>query len=85
MYNSPDEESFISKAYFECSNISIDYGIMEKAENVFVYCSNFGWADLGTWGSLNDHLAHDKDQNSIRGNNIFAYDLKKCIVKHARR
>jgi mannose-1-phosphate guanylyltransferase len=79
-YNSPDEESFISKAYFECSNISIDYGIMEKAENVFVYCSNFGWADLGTWGSLNDHLAHDKDQNSIRGNNVFSYDLKKCIV-----
>jgi len=79
-YNTPDEESFIAKAYFECSNISIDYGIMEKADNVFVYCSNFGWADLGTWGSLNEHLAHDKNNNSIRGNNVFAYDLQKCIV-----
>jgi mannose-1-phosphate guanylyltransferase len=80
LYNTPEEESFIAKAYFECRNISIDYGIMEKAENVYVYCSNFGWADLGTWGSLSEHLAHDKNKNSIRGNNVFAYDLHNCIV-----
>ena len=80
LYNTPEEEAFIAKAYFECRNVSIDYGIMEKADNVFVYCSNFGWADLGTWGSLNEHLAHDKNKNSIRGNNVFAYDLHNCII-----
>ncbi|HAN19138.1 MAG: mannose-1-phosphate guanylyltransferase [Bacteroidetes bacterium GWC2_33_15] len=80
MYNTDQEESFISKTYFECRNISIDYGIMEKADNVFVYCSNFGWADLGTWGSLYEYLPQDENKNSIRGKNTFTYNLENCIV-----
>ncbi|OFX23653.1 MAG: mannose-1-phosphate guanylyltransferase [Bacteroidetes bacterium GWA2_31_9b] len=79
-YNTTEEEAFISKTYFECRNISIDYGIMEKANNVFMYCSNFGWADLGTWGSLYEHLPKDKENNSIRGENTFTYNLENCIV-----
>jgi len=57
--------------YSECPNISIDYGIMEKADNVYVIKADFGWSDLGTWGSLCENLKKDKDNNIIRGNMIF--------------
>lgn len=79
-YNTPDEESFIQKVYPGCKNISIDYGIMEKAANVYVLCSEFGWSDLGTWSSLYEHSNKDKKGNAVQGNNVFAYDLKNCIV-----
>jgi len=81
VYDTDKENEFISKTYFECKNISIDIGIMEKADNVYVYCSDFGWADLGTWGSLHENIEKDKDNNSIRGDNVFAYNLTNCIVK----
>jgi len=80
LYNTPEEEKFIEQTYFECKNISIDYGVMEKSENVYVYCSNFGWADLGTWGSLHENISKDEKENSIIGENVFAYDIKNCIV-----
>lgn len=81
VYDTDNENEFIAKTYFECKNISIDFGIMEKADNVYVYCSDFGWADLGTWGSLHENLEKDKDHNSIRGDNVFAYNINNCIVK----
>ncbi|HSH50546.1 MAG TPA: mannose-1-phosphate guanylyltransferase [Bacteroidales bacterium] len=81
VYDTDKENEFISKTYSACKNISIDYGIMENAENVFVYCSDFGWADLGTWGSLHENLDKDTNNNSINGNNVFAYNLNNCIVK----
>lgn len=81
VYDTEQENEFISKTYFECRNISIDYGIMEKAENVYVYCSDFGWADLGTWGSLHENSEKDKNNNSITGDNVFAYKLENCVVK----
>ncbi len=80
VYNTPKEIEYINQTYFECKNISIDYGLMEKAENVYVYCSDFGWADLGTWGSLHENISKDEDKNSILGENVFAYDIKNCIV-----
>jgi mannose-1-phosphate guanylyltransferase len=80
VYNTKDEESFIKSTYNECRNISIDYGIMEKADNVFVYGSNFGWADLGTWGSLHDNVEKDEKNNSIIGENVFSYNIENCIV-----
>ncbi|PLX10245.1 MAG: mannose-1-phosphate guanylyltransferase [Marinilabiliales bacterium] len=79
-YNTPEESKFIEQTYSECKNISIDYGIMEKADNVYVYCSDIGWADLGTWGSLHENIEKDQDKNSILGENVFAYDIKNCIV-----
>lgn len=79
-YNTKEEEAFIQSVYPGCKNISIDYGIMEKANNVFVLCSEFGWSDLGTWSSLYEHSRKDKAGNVIQGNNIFAYDLHNCIV-----
>ena len=80
LYNTDKEEDFIKKTYSECRNVSIDYGIMEKAKNVYVFCAEFGWSDLGTWGSLYEHTKKDTDQNSIKGKNVLTYDTNKCIV-----
>ncbi len=61
----------LSYIYSECPNISVDYGIMEKADNVFVIKADFGWSDLGTWGSLYDNLNKDKNNNVIFGKNVY--------------
>ena len=84
LYNTPKEAEFITKAYSSCKNISIDYAIMEKAKNVFVRASVIGWSDLGTWGSLYDHIKHDKDNNAVVGKNVMLYDSKNCIVNVAK-
>ncbi|HSI90426.1 MAG TPA: mannose-1-phosphate guanylyltransferase [Adhaeribacter sp.] len=78
--DTPDEEEFITKAYSHCRNISIDYGIMEKAENVYVMLSNFGWSDLGTWNSLYAIGKKDQAGNVVDGEVMF-YDAKNNIVK----
>jgi mannose-1-phosphate guanylyltransferase len=79
-YSSERESDFISKVYPNCKNISIDYGIMEKAENVSVLCSDFGWSDLGTWGSLYDMMDKDEEKNSITGSNVFSYSTRNCLI-----
>ncbi len=79
-YNTIDEHQFISNTYAECKNISIDYGIMENAENVYVLSTDVGWSDLGTWGSLYDHVDKDKDNNGINGENVISYNSKNCLV-----
>jgi mannose-1-phosphate guanylyltransferase len=79
-YNTPSENEFIKKAYALCTNISIDYGIMEKADNVHVLVSDFGWSDLGTWGSLYNHIEKDENANAIVSKKVLSYDTKDCIV-----
>ena len=79
-YNTDDEQKFIHEVYFHSNSISIDYGIMEKADNVYVYTSDFGWADLGTWGSLQEFLDKDQQGNSVTGDNILLYDVKDSII-----
>jgi mannose-1-phosphate guanylyltransferase len=74
------ENSFIKKAYELCTNISIDFGVMEKAKNVYVMSADFGWSDLGTYGSLYEHIPHDKDENAVVGRNVMLYDTKNCII-----
>jgi len=80
IYNTPKEKSFISTAYSKCPNISIDYGIMEKAKNVNVLCADIGWSDLGTWGSLYDTSTKDKEKNFTKGGKSFLYDTKDCLI-----
>ncbi|MCF8217983.1 MAG: mannose-1-phosphate guanylyltransferase [Bacteroidales bacterium] len=80
-YNTPQESSFVRSVYTVCKNISIDYGIMEKADNTYVYVSSFGWNDLGTWDSLYNSLEKDKNGNSIKGKNVKVYDTENSIVK----
>ena len=80
LYNTSNEVHFIKKTYSECPAISIDYGIMEKAKNVYVLTADFGWSDLGTWGSLYENREKDSDGNVISGDNILTYNTKNCIV-----
>ena len=80
VYNTPKELDFIANVYNHCKNISIDYAIMEKAENVYVRASVIGWSDLGTWGSLYGHIERDEHKNAIVGKNVISYNSENCIV-----
>lgn len=79
-YNTPEEIPFIEHIYQICNNISIDYGIMEKAHNVQVYAANFGWSDLGTWSSLYEMKHKDNGLNAVTGMRVKVYDSKRCII-----
>jgi mannose-1-phosphate guanylyltransferase len=81
VYNSDDEKTYIHKAYQQCTNISIDYGIMEKADNVYVLPSEFGWSDLGTWASIYDLAEKDYVGNAvIPSEKVIMYDSSNCMV-----
>ena len=79
-YNTDKEQEFIDKMYTSCPNISIDYGIMEKAENVHVLCSDFGWTDLGTWGSLYEMSPKDENKNVTLKCKTAFYESKENVV-----
>ncbi len=79
-YNNDKEIEFINRMYASCKNISVDYGIMEKSDNVYVYPANFGWSDLGTWGSLYNHLPYDNKKNAVQGDNVMLYDSYNNII-----
>jgi mannose-1-phosphate guanylyltransferase len=80
IYNTPEEQAYMDMAYPACKSISIDYAIMEKAENVHVFISDFGWSDLGTWGSLFEAINKDENNNAISGQNVLTYDTSNSIV-----
>ena len=82
-YNTIEEKEFIDRVFPGLKNISIDYGIMEKSDNVYVYPADFGWSDLGTWGSLYTHLDLDDNKNAIQGKEVMLYDCSENIVKVA--
>ena len=74
------EQEAIDKVYPDCDNISIDYAVMEKAEEIFVCPADFGWSDLGTWGSLLMQTKRDIYGNSCIGPNIKTYETRNCII-----
>lgn len=76
----PGEQEAVNREFPHCENISVDYAILEKAEEIFVFPADFGWSDLGTWGSLHDRLPQDREQNVCIGPNIHLYDSTGCIV-----
>ncbi len=80
IYGTDKEQAEIDLRYPECENISIDYAIMEKAEEIFVFPANFGWSDLGTWGSLLSESRKDLYGNALIGNNIQMIESKNNIV-----
>ena len=80
VYNTGKEQAFVDEVYPTCVNISVDYGIMEKAENVYVLVAEFGWSDLGTWGSLYEELDKDGNENTVSGKHVFMYDSTGNIV-----
>ena len=88
-YNTDLEKEFITENYALASNVSIDYAVMEHADNVFVLPARFDWNDLGTWGSLHEKLPKDEAQNAIvnskvilenASNNIIRSDAEKIII-----
>ena len=78
-YNTQQESNCINDVYSKCQNISIDYGIMEKSEHVYVYPSSFGWSDLGTWASLYEHIPKDDNLNAIQGN-VVIYNSQNNMI-----
>lgn len=74
------EAQTIESTYSECRNISIDYGIMEKANNVYVICSEFGWSDLGTWGSLYTHVPHTSNGNAALSKKVRFYNSENTLA-----
>ena len=80
IYGTEHEQEFIDQRYPECESISVDYAIMEKAEEIFVCPASFGWSDLGTWGSLLAQGKRDLYGNAKIGPNIQTYDTHNCII-----
>lgn len=80
VYNTPKEAEFIKENFSYCLNISIDYGVMEKADNVYMLCVDFGWADLGTWGSLYDLAPKEDEQNATLKSRAVFYESVGNIV-----
>ena len=79
--STPEKEKiYINESYSECKIISIDNGIMEHADNVYVYCTEFGWSDLGTWDSLYENSTKTKEGNVFSSENILTYDTTNTII-----
>lgn len=79
-YYQPEEKDYIREAYYQCRNISIDYGVMEKATNVFVVLGDFGWSDIGSWATLHD-IKHKDDHGNVFEANVLSYNSRNCMVK----
>lgn len=83
VYATPAEQEQVNLRYPECESISVDYAIMEKTDEIFVCPADFGWSDLGTWGSLLMQSKRDLYGNAIIGQNVSLYDTKNCIIHTA--
>ncbi len=79
LFGTPKEQDFINQKFLNCQNISIDYGIMEKSPDTYTIPADFGWSDIGTWGSLFTHAKKDNNGNAIRGK-VVSVDNKNTIV-----
>lgn len=82
-YNTEREQTFIDKMYPQTPKISVDYAIMEKAENVYTIPAQFGWSDLGAWGSLHQEMKQDEDGNATQGKTILLHDTHNTLVRIA--
>lgn len=80
VYGTSEEQALINEKFPLCENISVDYAIMEKAEEIFVCPADFGWSDLGTWGSLQTQSKRDIYGNASIGENINLFDTHNCII-----
>lgn len=79
-FNTPKEEAFIDNIFPACPNISIDYGVLEKASNIYVLQADFGWSDLGTWGSLHELSKKDENQNAILKCDAILYNSHDNLI-----
>lgn len=80
IYGTAKEQAIIDKEFPKCENISIDYAVLEKADEIFVMPASFGWSDVGTWGSLHTIAKADDDKNNTIGQDIRLYETKNCVI-----
>ena len=78
-FGTPQEQEFINSQFEKCENISIDYGVMERSRSRYTVCADFGWSDIGTWGSLYTHARHDADGNAVSGQAL-AVDTTASVI-----
>lgn len=78
-FGTPEEQDFINDHFVDCPNISIDYGVMEKSPDTYTIPADFGWSDIGTWGSLFTHAKKDDNGNAKRGK-VVSVDNKNTII-----
>jgi len=79
-YGTEKEQELVDQVYEKVKSISVDYAILEKAEEIFVHPADFGWSDLGTWGSLHGNSKRDLYNNVLIGENIKTYETWNTIV-----
>ncbi|MBK6826908.1 MAG: mannose-1-phosphate guanylyltransferase [Chitinophagaceae bacterium] len=79
-FNTPEEKAVVENIYPQCTNISIDFAVMEKADNVYLIPATFGWSDLGTWNSAWENMDKDYFGNAAVGKNIMVVDASNCMV-----
>lgn len=84
VFYTPREQQEINSRFPECKSISIDYGVMEQARNMYVFPADFGWSDLGTWGSLHELSEKDEARNTVMGEKVELVECKDCIVRIPR-
>lgn len=76
----PEEQAMVNERFPECRNISVDYAIMERADEIFVFPADFGWSDLGTWMSLHENRQRDLNNNVVIGTDTCFSETRNCIV-----
>ena len=80
LFGTARESEAIEKVFSECRSISIDYGIMEKADNVYVHSGDFGWSDVGTWGSVYQNSRKDKYANVLSSDNVKVFNTRGSLI-----
>ena len=78
-FGTAEEQGFINRQFEYCENISIDYGVMERSQSRYTVAADFGWSDIGTWGSLYTHAAHDSEANAVTGHAVLV-DTRNSVV-----
>jgi mannose-1-phosphate guanylyltransferase len=84
IYGTPEEQEVVNEKFPTCENISVDYAIMEKADEIFVCPADFGWSDLGTWGSLQTQSKRDLYGNAAIGQDVQLFECHNCMVHTAQ-
>ncbi len=79
-YGTEKEQEMINQQFPKCESISIDYAVMERADEIFVFPADFGWSDVGTWGSLHTLAPKDNQGNNVIGENVKLYESRDCVV-----
>lgn len=80
VYGTDKEQAMINEKFPQCESISIDYAVMEKADEIFVFPADFGWSDVGTWGSLHTLAPTDGNGNNVIGNDVRLFETRNCVI-----